>query len=262
MLHCKNLAQNAQGGSDHKKLTQRDYSTHAIIVLTSQSVVIDLSNMPQRESTGDTAADPRSTRERILDAALDIFAMKGYHDTRLDDIVEEARTSKGSIYFHFPNKERLFLALVDQFADLLERRVTDAITQQPLNGIERVRAALITVLETFGKYRRPAKILLVQAVGLGTVFEKKRLEITDRFAALIKTYLDEAITVDHIPAIDTEVVAHAWMGAIYNVVIQWVITGNPTPDRILSTLLPLLLRSVGYNEVTISPDSAHNREHY
>ena len=66
-----------------------------------------------------TTRNPEGTRERILDAALNIFSRKGYHDTRLDEIVDESETSKGSIYFHFPNKERLFFALVDQFANLL-----------------------------------------------------------------------------------------------------------------------------------------------
>lgn len=191
--------------------------------------------------------NPQTTRDRILDAALNIFSRKGYHDTRLDEIVEEASISKGSIYFHFPNKEKLFIALVDQFANLLERRVTEAIEQQD-EGIQRVRVALEAVLETFGKYRKPAKILLVQAVGLGTVFEKKRLEVNDHFAALIKTYLDEAIAVGDIAPIDTEIVAHAWMGAIYSIVIQWVYTGEPSTERILSALLPLLLKSVGYED--------------
>lgn len=192
------------------------------------------------------------TRERILDAALNIFSNQGYHDTRLDEIVKEAGTSKGSIYFHFPNKERLFIALVDQFADVIERRAVEAIQQAP-QGMARVSAALHSVLETFGKYRRPAKILLVQAVGLGSVFEKKRLGVTDRFAALIKRYLDEAVAMGEIAPIDTEVVAHAWMGAIYNVVIQWVYTGEPDPQRILKTLLPLLLNSVGTHEPPAEP---------
>ena len=191
--------------------------------------------------------NPDTTRERILDAALEKFSSKGYHDTRMDEIVAESGTSKGSIYFHFPNKERLFLALVDQFADLLERRVTEAIASEA-EGIGRVRAALQACLDTFGKYRRPAKLLLVQAVGLGTVFEKKRMEVNDRFASLIQTYLEEAIAVGDIEPVDTEIVAHAWMGAIYGVVIRWVYTGEPEPQRILSALLPTLLRSVGYVE--------------
>jgi TetR/AcrR family transcriptional regulator, fatty acid metabolism regulator protein len=200
-----------------------------------------------------TTRDPESTKARILDAALNIFSHKGYHDTRLDEIVSESQTSKGSIYFHFPNKERLFLALVDQFADLLERRVTEAIEPTPKGmaiplGMGRVKLALQTCLETFGRYRRPAKILLVQAVGLGTVSEEKRNEINDRFARLIERYLIEAIEIGDIEPVDTEVVAHAWMGAIYALVIRWVYTGEPEPDRIMVTLVPALLQSVGYNE--------------
>lgn len=196
--------------------------------------------------------DPVATRERILDAALQAFSRKGYHGTRLDDIVEESETSKGAIYFHFANKERLFLALVDQFADLLERRVLEAIEREP-RGMARARVALETCLDTFGRYRRPAKVLLVQAVGLGSVFENKRAETNQRFARLIETYLIEAIEVGDIEPVDTEVVAFAWMGAIYELIIRWVQTGEPEPQRIMGTLLPILLRSVGYET---SPASA------
>lgn len=189
-------------------------------------------------------SDKNTTKDRILDAALDVFSSKGYHETRVDEIVTQAGVSKGSVYFHFPNKEKLFIALVDQFADLLERRTNEAIAEQG-EGIQRLQAAIETVLATFGRYRRPTKLMLVQAVGLGKIFEQKRLEMTDRFAALIKTYLDEAIAVGDIAPIDSEVVAHAWMGAIYNVVIQWVYTGEPAQERIVETLVPLLLGSVG-----------------
>jgi AcrR family transcriptional regulator len=195
----------------------------------------------------DTRNGSQDTRERILDAALDVFADKGYYDTRLDEIVDESDTSKGAIYFHFPNKERLFLALVDQFADHLERQVNEAIQKEPA-GMERVRAALKTCLQTFGKYRRPAKIMLVQAVGLGSTFEAKRNEINDRFASLIETYLLEAIELGEIEPVDTEVVAYAWMGSLYGVVIRWVYTGEPEPQRIMDGLLPLLLKSVGFED--------------
>lgn len=191
--------------------------------------------------------DPQTTRERILDAALNIFSHKGYYDTRLDEIATESETSKGSIYFHFPNKERLFLSLVDQFADLLERRVVEAIEQKP-KGMKRVRVALATCLDTFGQYRRPAKILLVQATGLGQPFEQKRNEVNERFARLIETYLQEAIEVGDIEPVDTEVVSFAWMGAIYSLIIRWVYTAEPEPARIMDNLLPLLLHSVGYDD--------------
>lgn len=199
------------------------------------------------ERKSGTAKDPEGTRSRILDAALDVFSNKGYHEASVDEIVDRSSTSKGSVYFHFPNKQKLFLALVDKFADLLERRITEAIEGEAI-GIARVNAALRACLETFGKYRPLAKILLVQAVGLGSIFESKRLEVHQRFIELIRQYLDEAIAEGDIAPVDTEVVATAWMGAINEVVIQWVYVGQPDPDRIMNTLRPMLLRSVGFEE--------------
>jgi AcrR family transcriptional regulator len=193
------------------------------------------------------AKDPENTKSRILDAALDVFASKGYHDASVDEIVERSETSKGSIYFHFPNKQKLFLALVDKFADLLERRIIEAISEEE-EGIHRVNAALQACLDTFGKYRPLTKILLVQALGLGALFEDKRREVNDRFAHLIKTYLDQAILVGDIDPVDSEVVAYIWLGAIYEIVIRWVNTGQPEPERIIRTLRPMLLRSVGYDD--------------
>jgi AcrR family transcriptional regulator len=205
-----------------------------------------MQNKNERVTKDPAPRDPEGTRGRILDAALDVFANKGYHEASVDEIVEQSGTSKGSVYFHFPNKQRLFLSLLDKFANLLERRIIDAISQEQ-EGMQRVSAALEAFLSTFGSYRPLAKILLIQAVGLGSAFEEKRLQVHERFAALIKTYLDQSVRVGDIPAQDTEVASHAWMGAINEVIIRWVYTGQPSTERILATLRPLLLRSVGFN---------------
>jgi AcrR family transcriptional regulator len=194
-----------------------------------------------------TVKDPEGTRGRIVEAALSVFSRKGYHDTSVDEIVWESRTSKGAVYFLFPNKQALFLSLVDKFADLLERRVSEAISAET-TGIRRVSAALQACLETFGRYRPLAKIMLVQAVGLGAIFEEKRLEVHQRFVELIRVNLEQAIAEGDVAPVDTEVVATAWMGAINEVVIQWVYTGQPEPERIIGTMRPMLLRSVGFEE--------------
>ena len=188
----------------------------------------------------------QQTRQRIMDAALNVFSRKGFHDTRIDDIADEAQSSKGGVYFHFPGKEQLFLALIDEFARLLEERLTRSIAAEP-RGIRRVEAALQAGLSVFGEYNQLAKIFLLQAVGLGQTFETKRLEILDRFAGLIQQHLDEAVADGNIEPIDTEIVAHAWVGAINELVMRWIQTGQPEPDRILPTLQIILMRSIGFN---------------
>ncbi len=191
------------------------------------------------------------TRTRILQAALDVFSHKGYHDARVDDIVEQATVSKGAIYFHFPSKESIFLALVDQFASLLENKLRQAIASER-DGIHGVHAALKTGLDTFARHRDLAKIFLVQSVGLGEAFEVRRQDILNRYALVIRDYLQKAISDGAIAPIDAEVVAYAWIGAINQVVMQWVHTGQPDLEATFPTLRALLLRSVGVPETRIS----------
>lgn len=186
----------------------------------------------------------QDTRSRILEAALERFASQGYHATKVADIVDSSRTSKGAVYFHFPSKQDIFLGLVDQFAGLLEGRVQEALAVDK-SGVERVEAALTVVMNTFTRYRRLAKIFLIQAAGLGQEFETKRLEIHRRFIALIQDQLEQALREGDLAGIDPEVTAYAWMGAVNELVISWVHDGHPDPERALPELRGLLLRGIG-----------------
>lgn len=65
------------------------------------------------------------SREKILSAALKLFAEKGYETTSVDDVVKRAKVSKGSAYHYFPSKEALLRAVVvnglSAFGALVER---------------------------------------------------------------------------------------------------------------------------------------------
>lgn len=54
---------------------------------------------------------------RLLDAGAEIFAERGYHAARVDDIVKVAKTSHGTFYLYFANKEDLFRALATEVAE-------------------------------------------------------------------------------------------------------------------------------------------------
>jgi AcrR family transcriptional regulator len=58
----------------------------------------------------------QQTRARLLDAGLEVFAKKGFHAARVDDIVKVASTSHGTFYLYFASKEVLFEALVQDAA--------------------------------------------------------------------------------------------------------------------------------------------------
>jgi AcrR family transcriptional regulator len=187
----------------------------------------------------------RATRDKILQAALEVFAQKGYHRALVDDIVRVSRTSKGAVYHHFPNKEALFLALVDDFAGRLAESVAAAIAGAA-GALGKVEAALTAGLETFARHRELAQILLLESVSLGPAYQVKRLEVHDRFASLIQAHLDEAVAEGSIPGLDTRVATLAWLGALNEVVVQWLCRGRPDLlTEAVPALAPLLLRSIG-----------------
>ena len=164
--------------------------------------------------------------QRILDAATRVFSSKGYHGTLVDEIAAEAETSKGGVYFHFPNKQAIFLALLDRLAVILRERVESAVLphQDPL---ARAEAALHVVLETFGSHRRLARLFLVEALGAGPEFNARMIRIRADFADLIRVHLDAAVEQGAIPPLDTAVAATAWFGAVNEVVTHWALADKP-----------------------------------
>src|SRR5690349_20503724 len=119
--------------------------------------------------------------QRILDAATSVFASKGYHGTLVDDIAEQAETAKGGVYFHFPNKQAIFLALLDRLAAILKERVEEAVSTKS-DPITRAEQALKVVFYTFGSHRRLARLFMVEALGAGPDFNTRIVQIRAPFA--------------------------------------------------------------------------------
>src|SRR5258708_18369033 len=129
------------------------------------------------------------TRGRILEAALEVFARKGYHGA--SDIVRASGTSKGAVYHHFPNKEAVFLALVDDFATRLAAAVGAAVGARQ-GALGKVEGALMAALATFAENERLARLILLEAVSLGPLYQRKRAEGAGPFPTLIQGHPDQA----------------------------------------------------------------------
>ena len=211
---------------------------------------------PDRGETRDRGERGRARREQILDAAFHTFARRGYRDTAVDEIAAAAETSKGGIYFHFPTKESIFRELMRTTADKLVARVERAVAAES-DPIARAEAALHAVLATFAGHRTMARLLFLDALGAGRLFNAETNALHERFAALIAGYLDEAVAAGAIPPIDTRITAIAWFGALNEVVARWLMADRPGRlEDAEATLRAILLRSVGVSEERISPGEA------
>lgn len=99
------------------------------------------------QSTGDSAA-----RERILDAAYELFARNGVRAVGIDRIIEEAGVAKTTLYRHFPSKADLVLA----FLDLREQRWTRGLLETGMVGAWTPRERLLGLFDSLDEwFERP-----------------------------------------------------------------------------------------------------------
>jgi AcrR family transcriptional regulator len=93
------------------------------------------------------------TRAKLLDAAVPALAEKGYHATRVDDIVRLAGVSHGTFYLYFANKEDLFRTLAERCADEADALAESlGVVDAGAAGVATLRAWLAEFLAFYRRY--------------------------------------------------------------------------------------------------------------
>ncbi len=138
------------------------------------------------------------TRERILEAANELFYAGGFNATGVDRIIAAAGVTKGNFFYHFKNKEELATAVLDWHRDLALAELDVAnLVSQPAAG-----EALMTLLRRMAKRMLGGELCPVRgcffgnfalelAVGSEPV-RRKVLEIFDHFRSLLRQLIERA----------------------------------------------------------------------
>jgi AcrR family transcriptional regulator len=113
-------------------------------------------------------------RAQLLRHARDVFAEKGYHAAKIDDIVAHARVARGTFYLHFEDKRGVFEELVDDFLALIGNAIVRIRVDDPNSPpLTQLRENVQRVLEVGLGDPGMTKILLKNAAGLDADFDRK-----------------------------------------------------------------------------------------
>lgn len=186
---------------------------------------------------------PSSARNRVLQAALEVFAEKGYHEATMDEVAKVAQVSKGALYLHFPSKQELFASLLDAATEMLVNAMREAMAPYASHR-RRMYAALQAAFSLFQQYRTLARLIFLR-VGTNPLLERKIFEAHRRISDLIEEQIRAACTSEEIPQENVPFLALMWTGAIYEVLVWWLYQENP-PDlaTLVDPLYTVLLRTL------------------
>jgi AcrR family transcriptional regulator len=100
----------------------------------------------------------------LLEAALSVFARKGYRNTRLEEVATAAGVTKGTIYHYFDTKEALLLGVIEHYQTLAFGRVEEALRDATLPASTRIRLVVRTLFSGRGQTSRDLLALLIRGV--------------------------------------------------------------------------------------------------
>lgn len=165
----------------------------------------------------------RDKRDRILKAAVKVFAKNGFHATRVSEVAKAAGVADGTIYLYFKSKEELLVSLFEDRVSKLLAFMSESLPKLE-SAPERLRAVIDMQLGLLEGERDLAEVV--------TVIIRQSTRLMKEFAApKFLAYLDAIAKIvqegqqsgDFRPDVSPHIVARAVFGALDGITLTWAL---------------------------------------
>ena len=191
--------------------------------------------MPKRESAEPQAGagrPPRSSPEkyqRILEAAVAVFAERGFHAARVADIAARAGVADGTVYLYFRNKEEILMAAINSAFDAFMKQARIELEKIP-SPIDKLKRLAYLHLHSLGSNRDMAVVLqmeLRQSVRFLEAFSHHQMV---EYFGLVRDCIRDGQGQGLLrPDINEKIAANCFFGAIDEMVTSWVLAEEDYP---------------------------------
>ncbi len=187
---------------------------------------------------------PKTRKDRIMDAALRIFAEKGFQNATITEISKEAGVSEATIYEYFGTKEDLLFAIPEKISNETFEKSTKVIPY--IKGVEgKIRAILLFYVQLYQSNPHYSALVLLQ------LMSNKRFRQTPAHAAIrrsshglldcIKEGIEDGtFKKDSNPYL----IRSMLMGAIEHLFIHWHMRGMPKRKTSIADMLDPLIEII------------------
>lgn len=199
------------------------------------------------QSTDKTRQKKDSKRTSMMQAAVRVFAEKGYHAATVRDVVAEADVAIGTFYFYFPDKETLFVYLYEETAEFLAQTIEQAISGRN-TFLAQITAGVQSYVNVALYEPAVIQLLLVGGVGAVPALNARRLAFRERLTNIWQRPIDRAADRGQVVAQNSRRTAEALVGALDEVILNLISQPNPDlkSEGVVHELVAFAMRAVGY----------------
>lgn len=201
--------------------------------------------MVEKKSNGRRSV-AKDKHERILKAAVKIFAKHGFHASKISQIAKEAGVADGTIYLYFKNKDDILINLFEKKIDsaIDEFHVALAGIQDP---VEKLRAFIISYVEYMDKHQALAEVISVE-LRQSHKFMKEYVPVKfAEFLKILSMIIREGKDLGVFrKEIEPGIVKRAVFGSLDELILYWVLAPHPkyTPAQIGENLATLFVEGL------------------
>jgi AcrR family transcriptional regulator len=163
----------------------------------------------------------RAQRRRILDAAADVFAARGFAGASVEQIVSLAGMSRKTFYEHFKDLTDVLLKLHDRSASLAYRFVEAAVRSEE-EPIAQIRAGVRAFLGIISEYADLSRVVFREMRAAGPEYEVHRDIVLQRYVSLLFERLTEAYRSDLIVRPPDELTLYTLVSGLESVAMRYV----------------------------------------
>jgi AcrR family transcriptional regulator len=175
--------------------------------------------------------DKTQRRQQILEHARDVFAKRGYHASKVEDIVAAAGVARGTFYLYFDDKRAIFEEIVDR---LLMRFGIAIVRIDPKLAVdEQVRELLRRIIRLLIDERVTTKILLEGAMGVDPAFDRKIHSFFEQVRSFLEESLKEGQELGIVVKGGARMQATFVMGALKEIMTQVVVHGWDDEEAVI-----------------------------
>ncbi len=161
-------------------------------------------------------------RRRILDAAVQVFAARGFYNARVSDIAREAGVADGTIYLYFKNKDDLLINLFEDRMEGIVARFREVIAEAP-RAPERLRKLIELHLELVAEEPTLAEVLTVELRQSSKFMREYRAPKFQEYLDVFRSVIESGVNSGELRAdIDPGLLTRVLFGAIDEVSLQWL----------------------------------------
>jgi AcrR family transcriptional regulator len=184
------------------------------------------------------------TREAIHEAAVELFAQRGYHATSMRSIAAAARVQPAAIYHWYPNKEAILVRLQDDFMERLTEKVVAAMDEQGRPAL-RLAAAVREHVVFHGLHRRAAFVTDSEIRALTEGPRRALIAKRDDYQAMFGEMIRDGIRDGSLRASDAPVATYAILLQCTGVALWFDPDGPLKLEQVAELHVELVLGSLG-----------------